>query len=98
LPRHRLGTNIAKHQLIKKRRFPQDLTIADYSARATVAHIASFFGHSEMVALLLAHAEQLGVDLFSLEDIHGATPHSVAQQKGQSAVLEVFQAHSKDAL
>ena len=95
MPRHRLGTNIAKHQLLKKRRFPQDLTIADYSARATVAHIASFFGHSEMVALLLAHAPE---ELFSLEDIHGATPHSVAQQKGQSAVLEVFQAHSKDAL
>ena len=59
-----------------------------------MAHIASFFGHAEMVELLLAHAPEL----FSLEDIHGATPHSVAQQKGQSGVLEVFQAYNKDEL
>jgi ankyrin repeat protein len=66
-----------------------DLSTVDQSG-ASVAHIASYFGHAEAVGLLLEYAPQLFS--WNAKDGNGATAYKLAKQRGHTAVLDQFRA------
>ena len=67
-----------------------DLAVAD-SKKATMAHLAAYFGHAEVLALLLKHAPGLR----HMKDSGGSTPEDLAAGQGHSAALQVLRGRSE---